>query len=278
MTAAAALAASGGRAGAPSSSPAAPGVAANGARRNVPITYMSGSLTIEAYYSRPGGPGPFPMVVFNHGSRAGAERNEVTFAYMADVFGATGYATLVPERRGYGKSDGPTFSEAVGNDVGDKFVARLQQEADDVIASLSYLPMLPAVDPKRIAIAGWSLGGIVTMFAIARSKAFKVAVNEASGALTWNRSPTLQKALTEAAKAAKIPVLFLDAQNDATTDAVSTLAKAMQATGVPHELKIYPPFTPTTNPDNIAPGHLVFSAEGVPIFGKDVTAFLGKYL
>jgi len=226
----------------------AAGVAANGARRNVPLTYLSGGLNIGAYYSRPGGPGPFPMVVFNHGSRAGEERKEVTFAYMADLFTAAGYATLVPERRGYGKSDGPTFSQAVGNDVGDKFVTRLQQEADDVIASLSYLPMLPAVDPKRIAIAGWSLGGIVTMFAIAHSNAFKVAINEAGGALTWAHSPALQKALTDAAKAAKIPVLLLDAQNDATTAAVTTLSKTMDTTGVPHDLKIYPPFTPKVNP------------------------------
>src|SRR5207248_4728562 len=123
-------------------------VAPDGARQSVPITYMSGSLRMAAYYSRPGGSGPFPMVIFNHGSRAGAERKEVNFAYMAELFTAAGYATLVPERRGYGRSDGPTFSEAVASDVGDRFVARLQQEADDVIASLSYLSMLPAADRK----------------------------------------------------------------------------------------------------------------------------------
>jgi hypothetical protein len=41
---------------------------------------------------------------------------------------------------------------------------------------------------------------------------------------------------------------------------------------------IYPPFTPKADPGNVAPGHLIFDAEGVPIWGRDVTAFLGKYL
>jgi hypothetical protein len=79
-------------------------------------------------------------------------------------------------------------------------------------------------------------------------------------------------------RAVKVPVLFMDAQNDATTESVVTLAGVMQAAGAPHELKIYPAFTPKADTGNVAPGHLIFDAEGVPIWGRDVTAFLGKYL
>jgi hypothetical protein len=36
--------------------------------------YPSGKFKIEAYVYKPEGTGPFPVVIYNHGSRAGHER------------------------------------------------------------------------------------------------------------------------------------------------------------------------------------------------------------
>ena len=36
------------------------------------VLYPSGGLRIQAYMYKPDGNGPFPVVVYNHGSRAGA--------------------------------------------------------------------------------------------------------------------------------------------------------------------------------------------------------------
>ena len=254
------------------------GTLAQGTNQSTPVFYQSGKLRIQAYLSRPPGPGPFPLVIFNHGSRAGYERERRSFSYMADLYLSSGYAVLIPERRGYGLSDGDTFAEAVGQDVGAKFIERLEEETDDVLAALPYLATLPFIDVKRIAIAGWSFGGIVTMLAIARSSIFKAAIDQAGGALTWQRSVALQKALIRAAQRATAPILFMDAENDATTSAVTTLASTRATLHLPYEIKLYPAFTPKEDPDHIAPGHLIFGRDGVAIWGSDATRFLAKYL
>ena len=51
-----------------------------------------------------------------------------------------------------------------------------------MFAAVDYLRTLPFADTKRIGIMGYSLGGIVTMFAIRRSTTFAVAINQAGAA------------------------------------------------------------------------------------------------
>jgi len=87
--------------------------------------YPSGTLRIEAYVYRPTGSGPFPVVIYSHGSRKGYEREERPMAFVGNMLASQGYLVLVPERRGYGKSDGRTFNEEVGTDVGARMIARL---------------------------------------------------------------------------------------------------------------------------------------------------------
>lgn len=243
------------------------------------IYYQNGNLKIEAYLYKPEGAGPFPVVIYNHGSRAGQERTEVPFKYVATVLVAQGYAVLVPERRGYGKSDGQTFSEEVGGDVGQKLIHRFEEESTDLIAALDYLKTVNFVDFKRKAIMGWSHGGVATILtASKREDAFRAVIDQAGGALSWKRSTALQNALTEAARKIKAPVLCMDAENDATTDAVKTVASAVRSAGTPEKTIIYPPFTPTSNPSNIAPGHLIFSAQGISIWQNDLLTFLKPHL
>ena len=89
-------------------------------------------MQIEAYLYRPPGEGPFPALIYNHGSRPGLEREERPMVHIAQAFVPAGYVVLVIERRGYGKSGGATFSQEVGRDRGAKYVNRLLAEADDV--------------------------------------------------------------------------------------------------------------------------------------------------
>jgi len=242
------------------------------------VFYPSGTLRIAAYLYRPAGEGPFPLVVYNHGSRVGAERQPRPFPDQAQLFLSAGYAVLVAERRGYGASDGPTVAEDVGNETGPQLIARLQEETDDVLAAVDYVKTLRFVDSDQLGVVGWSFGGIVTMLAISRSAAFKVAVDQAGGALTWNRSAAVRAALTDAAQQARAPVLLLVAANDNTTASITTVDHELTSRGLPHEMKIYPPFTPPRPARGIAPGHLVFSAAGIGVWGSDTLAFLGRYL
>ncbi len=248
--------------------PALPAVADAGYQT---LFYKSGKLNIEAYLYKPDGDGPFPFVIYNHGSRAGQEKQEVPFRYVGALLRQAGYVVLVPERRGYGRSDG---TAAGGHDP----VAGLEGESDDVLAGLAYARTLPFIDQKRMAIMGWSFGGIVTMFALSKSDAFKCAIDQAGGALSWKGSATVRQALTTAAGKVKVPVYFMDSENDATTEAVTTCDAVLKKNGVPQQLTIYPAFTPSQNPDKIPPGHLIFGNEGVNIWSADALGFLTAHL
>ena len=94
-------------------------VAASTARSQVEhqdLFYSSGTLRIQAYLYRPSGDGPFPAVIYNHGTRDGRERASVPFEHIGRMLTRAGYAVMVPERRGYGKSNGEIWWREVGND------------------------------------------------------------------------------------------------------------------------------------------------------------------
>jgi len=244
----------------------------------VEVFYSSGNLRIEAYLYKPEGKGPFPVVIYNHGSRPGNERAERPFAYVGKMLAAEGYVVLVPERRGYGKSEGSLFSEEVGEDRGPRYVARLQQEADDVVAAAEFAKTLPEADPSRIAVMGWSFGGIVSVFAASHSALFRAIVDQAGGALSWDGSPALQAALKEAASNIRIPLLGMVAENDRTTKSVRVVVDEAKKKGAAARLILYPPFKPHENANGIAPGHMIFSAEGAPLWERDLKEFLKQWV
>jgi dienelactone hydrolase len=158
-----------------------------------------------------------------------------------------------------------------------RFLNRLHAETDDVRAALEFVKADPDLDTSRTGIMGWSLGGIISVFAASQAGGFFALVDQAGGALTWPRSPALQSALRNAGQNVRAPVLCMDAENDATTAAAKAVCDAAQRRGVSAELKIYPPFTPAQNANNVAPGHLIFSGQGVSIWGRDVLAFLNSH-
>jgi len=242
------------------------------------VFYPSGKLRIQAHLYKPEGKGPFPVVIYNHGSRAGRERTPAPFLYMGKMLTARGYVVLVPERRGYGLSDGPSFSDAVGEDRGARFVTRMQEETGDVLAALQILKTFSFVDEDRVGVMGWSLGGIVTVFAASRSGVFRVAVDQAGAALTWDSSPAIQKALKLAAASIRVPLLAMDADNDRTTDAVKAIVKELEKHNVPAKLIIYPAYLPPEPTGGIAPGHLIFAAPGAHIWQADLEQFLAQHL
>ena len=155
--------------------------------------YTHDNLRLEAYFFKPSGPGPYPLVLYNHGSRPGEERVEWPVLFIGRLLTSAGYAVLVPERRGYGKSEGTPFVDEIGDDRGPRFMARLEAETGDALAAVDYAKEHLPIDKKRIAIMGFSFGGIVTTLAASRSSDFVADVNQAAGALTWNKSPELQR-------------------------------------------------------------------------------------
>ena len=240
------------------------------------LFYSSGNLRIQAYLYKPDGDGPFPVVIYNHGTRDGRERASFPFPHVGRMLTRAGYAVLVPERRGYGKSDGDIWWQEVGQDQS-KVILRLQAETDDVLAGAEYLRTLPYVDKNRLAMMGWSFGGVVTMLATTRSTAFVAAVDQAGGALTWDGNSHMRGALIGAAEKSATPTLFMVAKNDRTTSSITTLADIFKKRNIPHQLVVYEPFTPS-QAGRAAPGHAIFSSQGASLWEHDVLEFLGRHL
>ena len=71
------------------------------------LVVKSGSLQLRALLFRPPGNGPFPAVLFNHGSYISASPMALdTAAIVGDVFAKHGYALLFLFRQGIGLSIG----------------------------------------------------------------------------------------------------------------------------------------------------------------------------
>ena len=65
------------------------------------VSFPSGNLTLRAVLYKPAGPGPFPAVLFNHGSGKDYTRQ---FEALGPVFVHRGWVFFAPYRRGQGLS------------------------------------------------------------------------------------------------------------------------------------------------------------------------------
>jgi uncharacterized protein len=128
--------------------------------------------------------GPFPAVLFNHGSGPSSDSSKP--AALGPVFARHGYVFLYLYRRGAGLSaDQGTDSETLMNSArADKGEAGrnevqlqlLDIELNDVLAGVMFLRARPEVDGRRIAAAGHSFGGQLTLLLAERGAGIRAAV------------------------------------------------------------------------------------------------------
>src|SRR5260370_17614301 len=65
------------------------------------VTFPSGEITLHGVLHKPEGTGPFPAVIYNHGSAPGMMSKEA-FAALGPVFASHGWVFFGPYRRGEG--------------------------------------------------------------------------------------------------------------------------------------------------------------------------------
>src|ERR1700682_6810423 len=65
------------------------------------VTFPSGEITLHGVLYKPEGTGPFPAVIYNHGSAPGMMSKEA-FAALGPVFASHGWVFFGPYRRGQG--------------------------------------------------------------------------------------------------------------------------------------------------------------------------------
>ena len=244
------------------------------------VTFQSATRTLHGVVYKPQGAGPFPTVLYNHGSAAGM-LSEQAFDALGPVFVRHGWVFFGPYRRGQGLSAdaGPYIGDQIDSAIkrggiteGAATMMRLLEtdHLEDQLAALTWLRKQAFVDPKRIAIAGNSFGGIETVLAVER-EGVCAAVDSAGGAQSWAQAKVLPLRMIRAVKNAKAPIFFFQAANDWNLAPTRQLSDTMKEAGKPFESKIYPAFG-TSHQD----GH-TFGYFGSAVWEHDVFDFLNRH-
>lgn len=249
------------------------------------LVIRSGALHLRALFYRPPGRGPFPGVLFNHGSghgtgaSASGVRDQRHPEILGPLFARHGYAFLYLYRRGDGlsRSQGIAAADAMDEALRERGQSGYNEvqlrrlaidDMDDALAGLAALRARPEVDPGRVAIVGHSFGGSLSLIVAARDTGLRAGVIFSGAGLSWDRSPQLRDRLRAAAMRARAPLFFIHAANDFSTAAGESLAIEITRLGRPARVEVYPAIGST--PEE---GHQ-FVHSGVATWERDVFAFL----
>lgn len=170
---------------------------------------------LETTVFQPNGPGPFPLIIINHGKDPGRPSLQPRdrFYHMATAFVERGYAVMVPMRQGFSKSTGRY------RDHGCDMTANGYSQAEDIRDTLAFARQQSWVDKDRIVIAGQSYGGLATI-AVGTQElpGVRGLINYAGGLrddsdrCAWRSA--LVSAFAEYGSKAKLPSLWMYGQND----------------------------------------------------------------
>ncbi len=242
------------------------------------VTYPSDGRELAGYLLLPDGEGPFPALMFNHGS--GGLVPEV-ISGLRELVGL-GYAVFAPTRRGLNGNPGPLWSDQVTGipdegetmyaAVGRQLVEVLEAESDDVLAAGDWLRQRLEIDANRIGLVGQSFGSIMTLLTVGRTNAFKAGVCFACAALTWPDVPAVQRMLLGAVGRCETPIFLIQAENDSNLQPTYALGGELARLGKPHETRIYPP-----TGDGPGEGHAFFRREP-DRWRRDVELFLRRWV
>ena len=116
----------------------------------------------------------YPMILFIHGGPNAQDDHR--FSFDRQFYAANGYLVLQVNYRG-SAGRGQAYSAAISADWGNK-------EVLDLMAGVDYVVSTGVADPDRLAVGGWSYGGILTDYMIASTTRFKAAISGAGTAFT----------------------------------------------------------------------------------------------
>ena len=142
----------------------------------------SGGTTLSSTFFIPPGPGPHPALALCHGMPAGPRQTggapsqsdgDISYPALAEVCAWEGFATLIFNFRGTGKSGGNFH--AMG-------------WAEDLDAEVSWLLERPDVDANRVVLLGSSMGAAVATYAAAHRREVAGLVSFASPATMGPRT------------------------------------------------------------------------------------------
>lgn len=245
------------------------------------VTFRSDSLTLTGFLFKPKGNGPFPALIWNHGS----EQNPGTgpqFDSVAAIFVPAGYVVFAPMRRGHGFSEGhylPDQTEAMRVERGATAAQTLvvsemeTHQLQDQLAGLAYVKRLQYVDRNRLAVAGCSYGGIQTLLAAEKGAGYKAAVAISPAAQSWEGNQFLRERLANAAVANQIPTFLIQPPKDPSLGPAKTLGPILEKANPANRVKVFP----DSGPEDLR-GHCFGGAKGMRVWASDVLAFLSQVM
>ena len=201
----------------------------------------------------------YPTVLWIHGGPNGQDEHSLVldgYQFEPQMFAAKGFVVLRVNYRG-GSGRGSAFAKAIFADWGHK-------EVEDLLAGVDYLVARGIADPDRLAVGGWSYGGILTDYTIASDARFKAAISGAGSANQlatygsdeyvlqynnelgppWRKTALWLKVSYPYFHADRIhtPTLFLGGEKDFNVpiNGGEQMYQALRTLGVPAQLIVYP--------------------------------------
>jgi len=199
---------------------------ARGEEMKVPLAIDGETISFVLRTHVPPGPGPFPTLIFHHGS-TGSGRDPGRFfapfdpVSLSQVFLARGWAVVLPSRRGGStgfydegfavmRSQGYTCDKPIS-------LAGAERALRDIDVLTTVILDLPFVDRSRVVIGGQSRGGILAVaYAGMRPELFNGAINFVGGWLGsgCRTSAEIHAELFGRGAAFAKPMLWLYGNND----------------------------------------------------------------
>src|SRR5215469_1342477 len=203
----------------------------------------------------------YPTILWIHGGPNGQDQHELELEGYGPplerlLFASHGYVVLAVNYRG-STGRGAAFARAIFADWG-------QKEVEDLLAGVDYAIAQGIADPGRLAVGGWSYGGLLTDYVVASDTRFRAAICGAGSGnqLTtygtdeyiteynaelgppW-RNPALWTQVSYPffhADRIRTPTLFLGGDKDFNVPIAGgeQMYQALRTLGVPAQLIVYP--------------------------------------
>jgi dipeptidyl aminopeptidase/acylaminoacyl peptidase len=198
---------------------------------------------------------PVPMILFIHGGPNGQDSH--SFDFLRQWLASKGYAELNVNYRG-SSGRGQDYAKAIAADWG-------HYEVEDLLACVDKAVAMGVADPNRMAVTGWSYGGILTDYTVASTDRFKAGISGAGVAAPmsfygvdqyilqydnelgppWKNLQLYIKMsypFLEIDKRVHTPMLFMGGTSDMNVPLLGgeQMYEALKSLGRPTELVVYP--------------------------------------
>jgi dienelactone hydrolase len=203
-------------------------------------------VELETTVFRPDGPGPFPLVIVNHGKSPGDPKFQPRARYLvaARELVRRGYAVAIPMRGGFSRSGGFYV------DGGCNIEGNARQQASYLRSAVDWLAQQSWVDPRRMVLMGQSHGGLSALALASEPRVGVLGVINFAGGLRhtggacqyWEAE--LVAAFGRFGRTTALPTLWFYGANDSyfAPPLVQRMHAAYTASGGAAKLVAYGPF------------------------------------